>query len=65
MPCLEGDRSDCQPETNSAARSQWLSPNVEVVYAMGPRLAFSKCVLLKVKIMTDGRSADVNSGNSS
>ena len=32
---------------------------------MDPRLPFSKRVLPKVKIMTDGKSVDVNSGNSS
>ena len=31
---------------------------------MGARRPFSKRVFLKVKIMTDGRSVDVNSGNS-
>ena len=30
---------------------------------MGPRSPFSKCVLPKVKIMTDGKSVDVISGN--
>ena len=29
---------------------------------MGPRIQFPKRVLPKVKIMTDGRSVDVNSG---
>ena len=32
---------------------------------MGPRPPFPTCVLPKVKIMRDGRSVDVNSGNSS
>ena len=31
---------------------------------MGPTLAFSKRVLFKVKIMTDERSVDINSGDS-
>ena len=35
----------------------------QVVYAMDPRFPFSKLVLRKIKIMTDGRSVDVISGN--
>ena len=36
---------------------------LQVVYAMVPRPLFSKLVLRKIKIMTDGRNADVISGN--
>ena len=35
----------------------------QVVYAMVPRPPFLKLVLRKIKIMTDGRSVDVVSGN--
>ena len=35
----------------------------QVVYAMGPKPPFSKRILPKIKIMTDGRSVDVISGN--
>ena len=35
----------------------------QVVYAMVPRPPFSKLVFRKIKIMTDGRSVDVISGN--
>ena len=35
----------------------------QVVYAMVPRPPFSKRVLRMIKIMTDGRSVDVISGN--
>ena len=35
----------------------------QVVYAMGPKPPFSKRVLPKIKIMTDGRGVDVISGN--
>ena len=37
--------------------------NIQVVYTMVPRSPFSKLVLRKIKIMTDGRSVDVISGN--
>ena len=30
MPCVEGDRSDCQPEASSIARSQRLRAMVVV-----------------------------------
>ena len=35
----------------------------QVVYAMGPRPPFSKCILPKIKIMMDERSVDIISGN--
>ena len=34
----------------------------QMMYAMGPRPPFLKCVLPKIKIMTDGRSVKVTSG---
>ena len=35
----------------------------QVVYAMVPRPLFSKLVLFRIKIMTDGRNVDVIPGN--
>ena len=50
---------------SSSPLARWPNIDTQVVYAMGPRRPFSKHVLPKVKIMTDGESVDVNSGNSS
>ena len=44
-------------------KHSWSLAQEQVVYAVVPRPPFSKLVLSKIRIMTDGRSVDVISGN--